>query len=83
MNCFFSVNEHNRDLIEQKYIDAIVGHMDFITAKRLLRDYITDEKRNYSDDDLKDEILARCSDIRNEVIAESYPTWEEYSWLLE
>lgn len=64
----FTINHINREEIQKKYVDALVGNMDFLSIKQMLRDYIDDEKRFYSDEDLKDEILSRSPLIRDEVI---------------
>jgi hypothetical protein len=64
----FTINHINREEIQRKYVDALVGNMDFLSIKQMLRDYIDDEKRFYSDDDLRDEILSRSAPIRDDVV---------------
>lgn len=68
----FKINYINRGEIQSKYVDALVGDMDFITMQQMLKDYIHDEKNNYSHDDLKDEILSRSPHIRDEIVNSDY-----------
>jgi len=63
-----SINHHNRQEVQKKYIDAIIANLDFIQIRSMLRDYLNEEKSLYSNDDLRDEILSRNSNIKDELI---------------
>lgn len=69
---YLTINSINRNEIQSKYVDALVGDMDFITMQQMLKDYIHDEKNNYSHDDLRDEILSRSPNIRDEIVNSDY-----------
>jgi hypothetical protein len=73
----FTINHINREEIQKKYVDALVGNMDFLSIQQMLRDYIDDEKRLYSNEDLKDEILSRSSNVRDDVV---YCDYDSFAW---
>lgn len=64
-----SINHWNRQEIQTKYIDAIIANLDFMQIREMLRDYLSEEKNLYSNDDLRDEILSRNSNIMDELIS--------------
>lgn len=50
------IDDFNRTEIQRKYIDHIVGQMDFVEIKRELWNYINREKNRYSNYSLELEI---------------------------
>jgi len=64
-----SINHWNRQEIQDRYVDAIIANMDFMQIRSMLRDYLNEEKNLYSNDDLRDEILSRNSNIKDELIS--------------
>lgn len=64
------INDFNRIDLQSQYIDHIVGTMDFISMKNLLRDYIEYEKDKQSDADLEMEILNEAPYILEEKFEE-------------
>jgi hypothetical protein len=51
------INDTNRLDIQSQYVDHIVGSLDFIEVRSLLRNYIEYEKDKLSDSSLYAEIL--------------------------
>lgn len=51
------INDFNRIDIQSQYIDHLIGSMDFMQIKDLLRDYVEYEKDKQTDSDLEAEIL--------------------------
>ena len=65
------INEENRKEVQRKYIDQILGEMDFMQIKDKLRDYLTKEKDksgNYS---------LEC-EIRKETPEVLVDNWEDF-----
>ncbi|MEX0598284.1 MAG: hypothetical protein WD512_17485 [Candidatus Paceibacterota bacterium] len=73
----FTINDINRDEVQRKYVDALVGNMDFLSVQQTLKGYVDDEKRFYSNDDLKDEVLSRSPHVRDEVV---YSVCDSFAW---
>jgi hypothetical protein len=57
------LNAHNRIEIQHKYIDYILGSLDFMQIKDMLRDYLEIEKTFESDAALEAEIRHEAPDI--------------------
>jgi len=57
------VNETNRKEIQRKYIDQILGELDFMQIKDLLRDYLTKEKDKSSNYSLESEIRKESPEV--------------------
>jgi hypothetical protein len=66
------VKESNRREIQRKYIDQILGELDFMQIKDRLRDYLSKEKDKSSDYSLESEIRKEAP----EVLVEN---WEDFS----
>jgi len=58
-----SINEMNRLEIQRKYIDHILGSLDFMEIKDKLRDYLELEKDKESDRSLEAEIRHEAPEI--------------------
>lgn len=52
------INNNNRDSVQHRYIDAIVDQ-DVDQIKKILREYLDNEKSHYTHEELEDEIKAR------------------------
>lgn len=63
----FEINDSNREDVLDRYIDSTIAHLDFMEIRDLLRDCLYEEKRNYSDRELYDEILSRRQSIIDDV----------------
>lgn len=76
MRCFmassFSITDSNRDEIQQKYVDSLISHLDFMQIREMLRDYLHSEKDKYSNEDLVDEIKSRDPNVCKEVFGRFY-----------
>lgn len=57
------VNQTNRQEIQRKYIDQILGELDFMQIKDRLRDYLTKEKDRESNYALEAEIRKQAPDV--------------------
>ena len=64
------INDFNRIDLQSQYVDHIVGNMDFISIKNMLRDYIDYEKDKESDADLEAEILHEAPYLLEETFEE-------------
>ena len=58
-----SVSVSNREDIQRKYIDHILGSLDFMQIKDRLRDYLEMEKEKESNKSLEAEILHEAPEI--------------------
>jgi hypothetical protein len=66
------VSEINRKEVQRKYIDVILGELDFMQIKDRLRDYLEHEKDKESNYALEAEIRKEAP----EVLVEN---WEDFS----
>lgn len=57
------INQINRKEIQRKYIDQILGELDFMQIKDRLRDYLTKEKDKESNYALEAEIRKEAPDV--------------------
>lgn len=57
------IDKYNRQEIQRKYIDQILGEMDFMQIKDALRDYLELEKDKSSNYSLECEIRKQAPDI--------------------
>ena len=65
------ITESNRQDIQRKYIDQILGSLDFMQIKDKLRDYLELEKDKESDKSLEAEIRHEAPDVLVE-------NWEDF-----
>jgi hypothetical protein len=65
------IKENNRKEIQRKYIDQILGELDFMEIKDLLRDFLAKEKDKESNYALESEIRKEAP----EVLVEN---WEDF-----
>ena len=68
----FVINNSNRQEIQRKYIDNILGSLDFIEIKQRLRDYLELEKEKESNKSLELEIRHEYPDVLID-------NWEDFS----
>jgi len=66
------ISEDNRQEVQRKYIDQILGELDFMQIKDRLRDYLTKEKDRSSNYSLECEIRKESP----EVLVEN---WEDFN----
>jgi hypothetical protein len=57
------INQVNRQEIQRKYIDQILGELDFMQIKDRLRDYLSKEKDKESNYALEAEIRKEAPEI--------------------
>lgn len=57
------INENNRKEVQRKYIDQILGELDFMQIKDLLRDYLTKDKDKSSNYSLEAEIRKQAPEV--------------------
>lgn len=66
------INQINRKEIQRKYIDQILGSLDFMQIKDRLRDYLQQEKDKESNYALEAEIRKEAPEILVD-------NWEDFS----
>jgi len=66
------INDTNRKEVQRKYIDQILGEMDFMQIKDKLRDYLTKEKDKSGNYSLE-------SEIRKEAPEVLVDNWEDFN----
>ena len=69
------VSEINRREIQRKYIDQILGELDFMQIKDRLRDYLEKEKDKVSNYALESEIRKEAPDV----LVDNWQDW--FLWL--
>jgi hypothetical protein len=67
----FVINNYNRNDVQRKYIDTILGSLDFIEIKQRLRNYLELEKDKESNKSLELE-------IRHEAPELLIDNWEDF-----
>ena len=67
------IKESNRKEVQRKYIDQILGEMDFMQIKDALRDYLNKDKDKSSDYALEAEIRKQAP----EVLVENWEDFDE------
>ena len=53
----YKIDNFNKELIVERYVDDIVGRLNFIEVKEKLKDCILQQKYNLSNEDLEFEIM--------------------------
>lgn len=66
------INQINRKEIQRKYIDQILGSLDFMQIKDKLRDFLQKEKDRESNYALESEIRKEAPDVLVD-------NWEDFS----
>lgn len=66
------VSENNRKEVQRKYIDQILGELDFMQIKDRLRDYLQQEKDKESN-------YALEAEIRKEAPEVLVDNWEDFN----
>lgn len=66
------INQFTRKEIQRKYIDQILGELDFMEIKDRLRDYLTKEKDKESN-------YALEAEIRKEAPEVLVDNWEDFN----
>lgn len=65
------VDDFNRTEIQRKYIDHIIGQMDFAEIKRELWNYVNSDKNRYSNYSLELEISRDAPKILGDIVTGS------------
>lgn len=73
------INQLNRGEIQRKYIDQILGSLDFMEIKHRLRDYLAKEKDLESNKSLEAEIRQEAP----EVLVDNWEDFDEPATLTE
>lgn len=74
MSCFFieRIDDSNRQEIQEKYVQAIIAHMDFMEIRDVLREYLLKEKSKYSHKHLFREIKKQNPEMLREIFQDYY-----------
>jgi hypothetical protein len=65
------IDNYNRDIIIERYVDDIVGGMHFLEVKEYLKELLLKKKRKMSSDDLEIEIMRHDPNILRDIYIES------------
>lgn len=65
-----SINYFDREVVLERYVDDIVGGMNFLEIKEKLKEYLLNEKREKSIEDLEIEILREDPRLINDLYFE-------------
>lgn len=74
-----SLTAYNRSDIQKRYVDHVLGSMDFMEIKDSLRDFLEIEKTLYSNKDLESEILNEVP----ELLLDNYEDFDEPALLTQ
>jgi hypothetical protein len=75
----FVINNYNRNDVQRKYIDSILGSLDFIEIKQRLRNYLEIEKDKESNRSLELEIRHEAP----ELLVDNWEDFDEPATLTE
>jgi hypothetical protein len=75
----FVINNYNRNDVQRKYIDSILGSLDFIEIKQRLRNYLELEKDKESNRSLELEIRHEAP----ELLVDNWEDFDEPATLTE
>lgn len=67
----YKVDNFNRELIIERYVDDLVGRLHFLEVKERLKDCLLEQKRKLSNDDLELEVMRHDSGLFTDIYLES------------
>lgn len=53
---FFSIENYNRNAIQEEYVDYLIGSMDFLEARTALKEYMMKDKDSLTHSELEREV---------------------------
>lgn len=66
----YKIDNFNRELIIERYIDDIVGGLHFIEIKERLKDFLLQQKYKLSNEDLELEIMRHDPELLTDIYLE-------------
>ena len=57
------ITDDNRDIVQAKYIEHIIAHLDFMQVREMLRSYLHREKDEYTNFELECEIRKDAHEV--------------------
>lgn len=66
----YKIDNYNRELVIERYVDDIVGGLHFLETKERLKDCLLNQKRNMSGDDLEQEIMRHDPGLLTDIYIE-------------
>jgi hypothetical protein len=66
----YKVDNYNRNIIIERYVDDIVGGLHFLETKERLKDCLLQQKQTMSDDDLEIEIMRHDPGLLTDIYIE-------------
>lgn len=66
----YKIDNFNRELVIERYVDDIVGNLHFIEVKEKLKDCLLQQKYNLSDEDLECEIMRHDPGLLTDIYLE-------------
>ena len=67
----YKVDNFNRELIIERYVDDIVGGLHFLEIKERLKDCLLQQKHTLNNDDLEVEIMRHDPGLLTDIYLES------------
>lgn len=64
------IDNFNRNLVIERYVDDVVGSLDFLEIKEKLKDCLIQQKYNMSNDELNIEISRHDPGLLNDIYVE-------------
>lgn len=74
----YKIDNFNRDLIIERYVDDIVGSLHFLEIKERLKDCLLRQKHNLNNNDLEVEIMRHDPKLLRDVYIEELMGTPEY-----
>lgn len=66
----YKIDHFDRDLIIERYVDDIVGGLDFLEVKERLKNFLLRDKHRMSNDDLEIEIMRHDPNLLRDIYIE-------------
>jgi hypothetical protein len=66
----YKIDNYNRNIIIERYVDDIVGGLHFLETKERLKDCLLQQKQTMSDDNLEIEIMRHDPGLLTDIYIE-------------
>ena len=71
MRCFmYKIDDFNREIIIDRYVDDIIGNLHFLETKELLKDHLLTEKHKLTNEELEYEVTRHAPEILSDIYIE-------------
>lgn len=66
----YKIDDFNREIIIDRYVDDIVGNLHFLETKELLKDYLLAEKHKLTNEELEYEVTRHAPEVLSDIYIE-------------